>query len=137
VPTPSRCDPGDHRRRPDRGAAAAELVIAVPALLTMVLLIVQFAVYEHARHIAQAVAAQALTAARISDGTATAGQAAGAGLALQLGPSLTGMVLDVQRSPDRVIVTVNGQAEQVLPWVTLPITVRDEGPVETLPAANR
>lgn len=115
-----------------------ELVIAVPALLLMVLTVVQFAVYEHARHIAQAVAAHAVTTARVQGGTTAAGQAAGRQLLTQLGPTLTGATIDVRRGTDRVTVTVTGHAETVLPGMHLPITVTSDGPIEhLLPPSTR
>jgi Flp pilus assembly protein TadG len=120
----------------DRGAVASELVIAVPALLFMVLIILQFAVYAHARHIAQAVAAQSLATARVEGGTAAAGRVAGQQLAAQLGPTLAHPVIDVQRAVDRVAVTVTGTAPTVLPGLALPVTARDDGPTERLVAVG-
>ena len=117
----------------DRGAATTELLIAVPALLLMTLGIVQVAVYEHAQHIAQAVAAQAVSAARLQDGSASAGQAAGQRLLDQLGPCLGGVTITVRRGTQRVSVTVVGHAESVLPGLAPPVRVTGDGPVERLP----
>lgn len=116
----------------DSGAVATELLLAVPALLLMVLAVVQFAVYAHARNIAQTVAAQAVAAARVDGGTAGAGRAAAQQLLAQLGPTLRRPVVDVQRGPARVTVTVAGSVDPLLPGLDLPITVRDDGPVEHL-----
>jgi Flp pilus assembly protein TadG len=124
-----------HRRDRERGAVSAEVVIAVPALLVMVLAVVQFAVVAHARHIAQAVAAHALATARVDGGTAAAGRSAAEQLAAQLGPTLVDPVVDVVRGPERVTVTVTGTAQTVLPPLALTVTVTDDGPVERpLPA---
>ena len=128
--------PRSGRRGSDRGAAATELVIAVPALLLMMLTVVQFAVYAHARHIAQAVAAQALAAARVDGGTAAAGETAGRQLLSQLGSALTQPTVTVRRGPARVAVTVTGSAAHVLPGSALPVTVQDDGPVERLVPAT-
>src|SRR4051794_21902947 len=57
------------RLRGDRGAVTVELVIATPLLLLMLLAIVQFALWSHATHIAQAAASQGLAAARVQNGT--------------------------------------------------------------------
>lgn len=56
----------DHRERrttvlagrtaSERGAATAELVIAAPLLLVLIFLVIQFALYLHAAHFAEAVA---------------------------------------------------------------------------------
>ena len=59
--------------RGDRGSVSAELVIATPLLLLMLLAIVQFALWSHATHIAQAAASQGLAVARSQNGTAAAG----------------------------------------------------------------
>jgi Flp pilus assembly protein TadG len=115
---------------------ATELVIAVPALLLMVLVILQFTVYAHARHIAQAIAAQALATARVDGGTPTAAQTAGQQMAAQLGPTLAHTSVDVQRGADRARVTVSGTAPAVLPGLALPVTVRDEGPIERVVAGT-
>ncbi len=48
------------RWREESGSATAELVIATPLLLLLILAIVQFALWEHATHVAQAVAQQGL-----------------------------------------------------------------------------
>jgi Flp pilus assembly protein TadG len=124
--------PAHGRSTRDRGAVAAELAIAVPVLLLLVLTIVQFAVAEHARHVAQAVAVQAATAARLQGGTAAAGEAAGRKLLRQLGSTLTGATIDVRRGTDRVTVTVTGAAESVVPGVRLPIRATSSAPVERL-----
>jgi hypothetical protein len=100
----------------------------------MVMTIIQFAVYAHAQHVAQAVAAQALTAARIHGGTDQAGRTTGQELAGQLGGALTAPAVEVHRVGGQVTVTVTGIAQTVVPGVRLPVTVRDTGPIETVAA---
>src|SRR5829696_7992721 len=60
----------------DRGSVSAELVIAMPLLMLLILLIAQFALWAHATHIAQASAAQGLAAARVSDSSTGTGATA-------------------------------------------------------------
>ncbi|HEY3709387.1 MAG TPA: TadE/TadG family type IV pilus assembly protein, partial [Amycolatopsis sp.] len=55
--------------RGDQGEVTVELVIATPLLLLALLAIIQFAVWSHATHVAQAAASQALATARTQDGT--------------------------------------------------------------------
>jgi Flp pilus assembly protein TadG len=69
----------------DRGSVSAELVIATPLLLLLLLTIVQFALWSHATHIAQAAAAQGLAAARVQDATAAQGSVAARHVLDQLG----------------------------------------------------
>jgi len=131
-PDPRREPPGDPAR--ERGAVSAELAIATPLLLVMILAVVQFAVAEHARHIAQAVAVRAADTARRQGGSAPAGQAAGQDLLRQLGPTLTDATLQVHRDPDQASAVVTGRVETVLPGLSLHVTATSSGPVERLRA---
>ena len=73
------------RWRDERGSATAELVIATPLLLLLILGIVQFALWEHATHVAQAVAEQGLSAGRVQGGTDQAASAEAQRMLGQLG----------------------------------------------------
>ncbi len=74
--------------RDERGAVAAELVIATPLLLLLIMGVIQFALWEHAEHIASAVAQQGVSVARLQGETAGAGQAEAHSVLDQLGPSV-------------------------------------------------
>jgi len=108
-----------------------------PLLILLVLGVVQFGVWLHATHTAQAIAAQALQTARVSDGSEASGRvqaevllnAAGRGLVLH--PSV-----DVVRDARRARVTIHGQAQQVLPFLNLPVNASATGPVERLTKAG-
>lgn len=115
----------------DRGAVAAELVIATPLLLLMMLAIVQFALWSHATHIAQAAASQGLAAARVQHGTAAAGTASAQRLLDQLaqGP-LTDASVSADRTATAASVRVSGTATSVVPFLTLPVRAEAAGPVE-------
>ena len=136
--SPGRFLPGLARRlrrraRVDRGAGVAELVIAVPLLMLLILLIVQFAIWEHAEDIAHATAEEALAAARVQGGTAAAGQQRAQQVISQIGSSvLVGPQVSVTMTPADVTVTVTGTAERVvpLPGLSFPVTVTVTGPVE-------
>ncbi|MEU5259753.1 TadE/TadG family type IV pilus assembly protein [Amycolatopsis sp. NPDC021455] len=115
----------------ERGAATAELVIATPLLLLALLTIIQFALWSHATHVAQAAAAEALAAARVQDGTAAAGHAAGQQLLDQLaqGP-LRSSQIDVERTATSVSISVQGEVVAVLPGVHLHVHAEAAGEVE-------
>lgn len=125
--------PGRLRRvvRGDRGAVSAELVIATPLLLLILLAIVQFALWSHATHIAQAAAAQGLAVARAQHGTAAAGTASAQQLLDQLaqGP-LTGTNVVAERGAESASVRVSGTATSVFPFLSLPVHAEAAGPVE-------
>ena len=135
VPTTHRHRRGGRRRRRlgrDDGAGTVELVIATPLLLLLLLLVVQFAVWAHATHQAQAAANQALQSARTYQGSAGRGEADGQALLAQAGATLATSGITVQRGADTVTVTVTGTAMTVVPFLHPPIRVVMTGPTERL-----
>jgi Flp pilus assembly protein TadG len=145
---PARARPGHPRTRQlarpwrgDRGAGAAELVIAVPLLMLLILLIVQFAIWAHASSVAQATAEEALAAARVQGGSAAAGQQRAAQVLGQIGSSvLVSPHITVTRTGATVTVQITGTAEEVLPvpGLAFPVHITVTGPVERfVPATTR
>ena len=121
------------RRGGDRGAASAEIVIAVPLLMLLILLVIQFAIWEHAEAIAHTTAEEALAAARVQDGTAASGQQRAAQVISQVGSSvLTSPQVSVARTAADVTAQVSGTAERVLPvpGLSFRVTATVTGPVE-------
>jgi len=115
----------------DRGAVSAELVIATPLLMLLLLAIVQFALWSHATHIAQAAASEALSAARVSGGSATAGNTEGQRILAQLGSGpLQGGAVNAQRGNTQASVTITGTATSVIPFMTLTVHAEAVGPIE-------
>ncbi|GAA5121004.1 TadE/TadG family type IV pilus assembly protein [Haloechinothrix salitolerans] len=108
-----------------------EFVLAVPALLLLLLVITQVAIWTHAIHVAQAAASQALAVARVQDASAADGQArAGAVLAQLGGGSLRDPHAVVTRGPTRSTVEVTGHAARVVPFLELSVHARAVGPRE-------
>src|SRR6266511_2499219 len=70
------------------GAVTAELVVATPLLLLLVLLVVQFALWQHGLHVATAAAEEGERAARLEGGTAAAGAARARQFLATLGPNV-------------------------------------------------
>jgi hypothetical protein len=126
--TPTRPRPAS-----DRGSVTTQVVIGVPLLLTLPMLIVQFALWALATHAAQAAAAQGLDSARVSGGSAAAGQAEAQQVLAQLaGGPLTGARVTVYRDVRTATVRITGHAEPVLPWLQLPVHADATGDVETV-----
>lgn len=120
----------------ERGSVTAELLIATPLLFLLVLGVVQFALFEHATHIAEAAAEQSLTVSRVEGGSAADGNAAAQNLLVQVGNAvLSGVAVNTTRGDATTSVTVTGHAEAVLPWLTLPVRVEMNGPTERFVAA--
>jgi len=135
-------DPGPAARagagRSERGAATAELVIAAPLLLLLIVLVIQFALYLHAAHVAQAVANQAMTAARLQGGSTAAGQSEAASVLAQLGH---GLLIDphvaVTRTATLAQASVTAQVEAVVPFWHVGVHATVAGPVEAFRTATQ
>jgi Flp pilus assembly protein TadG len=119
------------RLRGDRGAGAAEVVIAVPLLMLLILAIVQFALWAHASSVAQATAEEALAAARVQGSSAAAGQQRAQQVLGQIGGAvLVAPQMSVTRSADSTTVQLTATAERVIPFFSMPVRVTVTGSVE-------
>lgn len=115
----------------DRGAATAELVLATPLLLLLIMLIAQFALWLHATHVAQAAASQALSVTRVQGGTAARGQTEADNILTQLGSGpLRAPHARVTRDLNQASVHVEGSVTAVIPFLTLTAVGDATGPVE-------
>jgi Flp pilus assembly protein TadG len=119
------------RLRGETGAIAAELVIATPLLLLLVLGVVQFALFEHASAIAEAAAQQGLSVARLQGETPEAGTAETDAVLAQLG---TGVLISPEvlatRTAATTTVVVSGHAESIVGIFSLPVRATAAGPTE-------
>ena len=117
--------------RPDAGAVTAELVVATPLLLLMIMFVIQAGVWLHATNVAQAAATRAASTAAAYQGSAAAGQAAGAQTLAAIGSGvLKTPAVSVTRTATEVRVEVTGTAASVVPgvhWTVRAVVVR---PVE-------
>ena len=122
--------------RGESGAVAAELVIATPLLLLLILGVIQFALWEHATNLAEAAAQQGLSVARLQGETAQAGTAETQSVLTQLaGGVLAGPQVTATRTAATTTVVVSGRAESVIGIFSLPVRVTAAGPTEP-PAPN-
>jgi hypothetical protein len=100
-------------------------------LLLLILVVIQFAIYEHASEVAQATAAQALAATRVVGGTTTSGQTEAQSLLDNVGRGvLIRPEVSVTRAATTARVTVTGSAEGVIPLIHLPVSATSSGPLE-------
>jgi Tfp pilus assembly protein PilV len=104
-------------------------------LALLLLVVVQFGVWAHAQHIAQAAANEALQVARAYRSSAAAGDAQARELLDQSGGSiLTDRAVTVTRTATTVTVTITGRAATVVPGVRASVRVSVTGPVERVAA---
>lgn len=117
--------------RDERGAVSAELVIATPLLLLLIMGVIQFALWQHATHVAGAVAQQGLAVGRLQGETAAAGQSEAQSVLDQLG---SGVLIDsnitATRTGTTTTVVVTGHAESVVGLFSLPVKATATGPTE-------
>jgi Flp pilus assembly protein TadG len=113
----------------ERGSASAELVVATPLLLLLILAVIQFALWQHAMHVADAAAQQGLAAARVETGTEATGQTEADAVLRQLGV-LSDPHVAANRTVDTTTVAITGEAPSVLPLFRLPVRAVASGPSE-------
>ena len=115
----------------ERGSVLAELVLAAPLLLVLIMGVVQFALWEHATHVADAVAQQGLAVGRLQGETAAAGQAEAQSVLDQLGTGvLVGPDITATRTATTTTVVVTGHAISVVGLFSLPVRAVASGPTE-------
>ncbi len=126
-------------RDDESGSAATELVIIMPAVMLLIMLVVQFALYYHGANVATAAAQDAVRAARVEAGSVGAGRnRADALLARSGSGTLEGAEVSVSRDGRRLHVEVTGEVASVIPGVHLHITRDADGPIEQfLPPEQR
>ncbi len=97
-------------RGDERGSVSAERVLATPLLLVLIMGVVQFALWEHATHVADAVAQQGLAVGRLQGETAAAGQAEAQSVLDQLGTGvLVGPDITATRTATTTTVALAGE----------------------------
>jgi len=109
------------------------MVVLFPVLLVVIVAIVQYGLWFHARSLALAAAQQGVTAARTYTAEPAAGtQAAAAFLDAHASDTLTSITITTTTAgPGRVGVQVSGRALSIVPGVPgLDVTQSAAGPVE-------
>jgi len=117
------------RRADEAGVIATQLAVLMPALLMLIMLAVQFALWAHATQLADAAADAGAAAAALADGTADQGEAAAIAMLAQAG-NLTDIVVEVDRGPQQATAVVTGIAPNVVPGFRWSVTGRAAVPAE-------
>jgi Flp pilus assembly protein TadG len=121
----------------ERGESATEMVLAVPVLMLLVFLVIQFGLWYHANHVAEAAAQEGVRAARVVDGSAAAGQARAAEFMGEAAPSLVrGTVVVATRTDEQAAVEVTGELQSIVPGLRLPVRAEARSPVERFRGAD-
>ena len=121
----------------DRGSTVAEAVIIVPVIIIATMVVVQFALIWHGRHVAQAAAQTAARAAATYQGSADIGRADGDAYLAEVAPSLLpGRNISVTRDASTVVVTIHADVLTVIPFGNFTIDERASAPVEAFTSAG-
>ena len=118
----------------ETGSSAVELVLLTPALMLAVFVIVQAALYMHARHIVTAAAQHGARIARTLDTTATGitdARTATLDYLHTIGGEMTNSPqVTVSRDATTATVVVHAAAISILPGLHLSVTATSRGPLE-------
>lgn len=113
------------------GIATTEAVLVTPVLLFLVMLVIQFGLWFHAQHVAQAAAEEGARAARAAYGSAATGRDRSEAFLEQAGSTIiTDRTVTATRTADTVTVEVHGRSANVVPGFTLPVNATATSPVE-------
>jgi Flp pilus assembly protein TadG len=115
------------------------LVLVTPVLILLVTLIIQFALWFHATHVAQAAASDGLASVRVEAGTAADGETRANAILDSLAPTLiTDRQVVATRGAQTARVEVTGNSVTIVPGFTLRIHAVAEGPLElfTIPGSS-
>lgn len=114
-----------------RGEAVTETVIVVPALLLLIMTVIQFGLWYHAQHVVQAAAQEGARAARAEGATSEEGHAQAMTFIARVGgQSVKAAEVASERSEDMVTVRVNGEAPAVVPGLRLGVRAVAVSPIE-------
>ncbi len=120
----------------DRGSTVAEALILVPVIIIVTLVVVQFVLLWHGRHVAQTAAQTAARSAAAYRADPGAGQAAGDAYLAEVAPNLLpGRTVTVTRDATTATVVVHADVLTVIPFAGFDIQERASAPLEIFSAA--
>ncbi len=103
----------------------------IPVAMLLLLAVLQFALWAHAAQIVQVAASEGDQIARTSGGNVVAGEARAQSVLSSSGSVVTATSAAVSIGPDdEAVITVTGRAEAILPWLDLPVSATQTGPVQ-------
>ncbi|HKA69278.1 MAG TPA: TadE/TadG family type IV pilus assembly protein [Actinomycetes bacterium] len=128
---------GIRRIRRDRegGDVALEMVLLAPIIIFMIFVVIQFALWYHARHVVTVAAQEGARVARASNTSAAAAERAGRDRAYAFIDTIGGSIVEdpnvvVNRGAATVTVRVTGTAIHIVPGLRLQVRGQSAGPVE-------
>lgn len=117
--------------RSDRGSSVVEAVIVVPAVMVLLLVGVQFALWMHASQVVQLAASEGDRSARSIGGGPSIGIARARQVVDGPGSDVTSPSITTSALPgDVVLLRVSGAAVSILPGLSFGVSASAVGPVQ-------
>lgn len=117
--------------RSERGSASAQVVLTTPVLVLALMLVFQFALYQHASHVVTAAAQHGAAAAQTERGSATAGRREAERFLGRTGDGLLrAPTVEVARGPDTSRVVVRAGVVSLVPGFAFTVRGAADGPTE-------
>ena len=114
-----------------RGDATVEAVLVTPVLIFLIMLVIQFGLWYHASHVAEAAAQEGASAARVESATADDGRMRAQEFMTSAAPDLVnGVTVTATRDADSARVEVDGTIHSLLPGFTLHVHGHAQSPIE-------
>jgi Flp pilus assembly protein TadG len=108
-----------------------EAVLVIPVLMLVLLVVVQFALWAHAAQVVQLAASEGDRVARTADSSAGAGQCRALAVLAASGSGVSSAGATASVLPgDQIEITVTARAVAVLPWLDLPVSAKEVGPIQ-------
>ena len=115
----------------ERGEGSLEVVLVMPAVIGLIVLVIQFALWAHAAQVAIAAAQDGAQAARLQGASAEAGRARALDFLSQAAPTLIASpVVTATRGPEVATVTVRGSVASIVPGLHLSVEEAARATVE-------
>lgn len=119
------------RPHDERGDETIEAVLVTPVLLLLIMTVIQFGLWYHAAHVAEAAAQQGVSAARVEAATAADGRTSAQQFMADAAPALVGDVtVTATRDNQTARVDVDGTLHSIVPGLTLRVHGEAQSPVE-------
>jgi Flp pilus assembly protein TadG len=119
------------------GSAVVEAVLVIPVAMLLLLAVVQFALWANAAQVVQLAASEGDRAARTSGGNVAVGEARAEAVLSASGSGMTRISALVSLNPGgEAVTTVSARAVSILPWLVLPVSATQVGPVQEFRASG-
>ena len=125
------------RAAPDRGSAIVEAVIIIPIIVILSMVLIQFTLIWHGRHLAESAAQNAVTASAGYQSDNARGQQSAQEFLGQVAPNLlTAQSITIDRGATTVTARIQAHVLTLVPFANFTVTATASAPVERFTVGN-